>query len=697
MWYFPFSGLANALTATICGLWVLLKDFRSRKNQAYAFYCFTLSLWSYNYFFWQISKTPESALFFARGLMMGAILIPVAHLYHVRLLFNLQPGRIVKFGYGLCLIYLIANFTPYFISGVEQRLYFKYWPVPGILFHPYLLGFMFYLGCSLFTIYKMHKIADGQIKNQLLYVAAATIVGYGGGSTNFALWYNVPLAPWGNIFPAIYFILAAYIIIHYKLVDISELSRDVTVHVGASIILGAVFITTGFGFIQHYPRAVFITTVVIMVIAIPFLHRYLRRRLTPVVDQAIFRGRFDYHKKLQDIGDKAFSIYSLKDLLDTVTKDVAAALGTDICYALIREGRTDTFHLWAHTGLSDELSRKYDVVAEGNDFIQALVARKKVLVKEDLMAGGDGHVDGNKEVVKAMDERGCSVVVPLCFNDKLSGALALGTKNSRRMYTHKDVELLERLSRDVSHAYGFLSIIYDQALLTARTAHDAKQPLSGAGYRLMNILNGLYGRGSDREKEELMDVKERVLFVGEFFSDLMELNNIIRLRLRGEYKFAAYDMVELLRFIVEGLKPVAEGKGLELRLLCPEDLPKGIGVSASVQRTISNLITNSIKFTQTGFVEVRARADGEYLEVNITDTGTGMSDEDVKNLFVPFHKIGGKKNFVEGAGLGLTIVKEVLDVHKGKIKVKSELGKGTKFIVSLPALLEEGAHGNRGK
>src|SRR6266566_2136508 len=94
MLYFHFNALINALASTLFGIIAFTKNPRDPKNKSYAFYCFSLSLWSYSYVLWQLSTTATSALFFSRALMMGAILIPITHVHHLLDLFEWKAPRV---------------------------------------------------------------------------------------------------------------------------------------------------------------------------------------------------------------------------------------------------------------------------------------------------------------------------------------------------------------------------------------------------------------------------------------------------------------------------------------------------------------------------------------------------------------------------------------------------------------------------
>src|SRR6266478_5234275 len=119
MWYFHYNALINALASTLFSVIAYAKNPHDPRNKSYAFYCFSLSLWSYSYVFWQLSSTASAALFFCRALMMGAILIPITHVHHLLNLFEWKAPRILKIGYAVSALFLISNFTPLFVAGVQ--------------------------------------------------------------------------------------------------------------------------------------------------------------------------------------------------------------------------------------------------------------------------------------------------------------------------------------------------------------------------------------------------------------------------------------------------------------------------------------------------------------------------------------------------------------------------------------------------
>ena len=304
MWYFQFNALINALASTLFGTIAFSKNPYASKNKSYALYCFSLSLWSYSYVFWQLSSSASSALFFLRALMMGAILIPITHIHHLLDLFEWKAPRVLIAGYTVCAIFLISNFTPLFISGVRPQLFFMYWPVPGPFFHAYLAVFFLCLSYSLLMIYRARRDATGYERNLLSWVFVATVIGYGGGATNFPLWYGIRIIPVGNCFVSIYTTIVFYILSRYRLMDISVVVRRTLIYSVVMISLTVIYVAIVGLFARFFEgltgyQTIFSSAAAAALITICF--QPLRKRVQVFVDSKFFRQFVDREEKLYEL------------------------------------------------------------------------------------------------------------------------------------------------------------------------------------------------------------------------------------------------------------------------------------------------------------------------------------------------------------------------------------------------------------
>ena len=146
-------------------------------------------------------------------------------------------------------------------------------------------------------------------------------------------------------------------------------------------------------------------------------------------------------------------------------------------------------------------------------------------------------------------------------------------------------------------------------------------------------------------------------------------------------KFYIREIIDQLRFQLDYF---VEEKGLRLVIEIPNDLPPVIADRLRLSQIIMNLFSNAVKFTpEGGIVKITAVADGKLI-LMIEDSGCGIAEEDLDAIFDRFKQIDRSSREQQGTGLGLAITKRLIELHGGRIKVESKVGKGTSFIVTLP-------------
>lgn len=215
----------------------------------------------------------------------------------------------------------------------------------------------------------------------------------------------------------------------------------------------------------------------------------------------------------------------------------------------------------------------------------------------------------------------------------------------------------------------------------ADASHELKTPLASIKALAESVVY------CDNPPPELM-----LDFLIDINNQVDRLNNIVHDLLqvaRDSSKDVEYDMTNLdfsatVRELVKFIRPVAEKKGLRLVLEVENDV-EIFGDKSRMERVVTNLIDNAIKYTETGSIHVRLRRERREAVFSVKDTGIGIPQESISNLFIRFYRVDkARSRATGGTGLGLSMVEEIVARHGGNIKVESTLGVGSEFIVRIP-------------
>ncbi|WP_421657779.1 DICT sensory domain-containing protein [Leptothermofonsia sp. ETS-13] len=163
--------------------------------------------------------------------------------------------------------------------------------------------------------------------------------------------------------------------------------------------------------------------------------------------------------------------------------------------------------------------------------------------------------------------------------------------------------------------------------------------------------------------------------------DLVQLEQVVE-----QSSLKPIRLVDVVPGVVSTYQPVAEEKGVKLAYTVPEELPPVSCITNWLKQIVINLLNNSIKYTPTGGqVWVRAKQQGDYIQLEFRDTGIGIAPTEVPKIFERFYRVRqASEESASGAGLGLTIVQQLLIRCGGSISVRSKLGEGSTFNVLLP-------------
>jgi len=217
----------------------------------------------------------------------------------------------------------------------------------------------------------------------------------------------------------------------------------------------------------------------------------------------------------------------------------------------------------------------------------------------------------------------------------------------------------------------------------ANASHELRTPISSVRGYIETLLDGAY-HDEEVSKKFLERAHSNILRLENIVNDMLDLS---RLESRDQSLSLRYFNVEQsLRNIVADFEEVARRKNLDLA--CTVNLPsdfKFIADPYQFDKAVLNLVENAVKYTEKGRVDVRAKFENKKLVVEVEDTGNGIKQEDMERIFERFYRVDrGRSREQGGSGLGLAIVKHVMEIHKGTVRLESEVGKGSRFILTFP-------------
>jgi signal transduction histidine kinase len=235
---------------------------------------------------------------------------------------------------------------------------------------------------------------------------------------------------------------------------------------------------------------------------------------------------------------------------------------------------------------------------------------------------------------------------------------------------------LARLNEDLQRLNRLKSLFLSMA------AHDLRTPLTSIrGY---STLLAKDAHLPDQYRKPLRTIAVQADKLNRLISDLLDLDQIEQGRLA--IKPESCDLGEIVREVVEAIEAYARDQGKEIATVLPERPLQIRADSAAIWRVLHNLVGNAVKYTDRGGrIRVSASQTAAETIIQVADNGLGMSDEEMSRLFQLYYRTGqAVDSKVAGTGVGLFIVKTLVEAHGGSIAVSSRPDQGSTFTVRLP-------------
>ncbi len=319
------------------------------------------------------------------------------------------------------------------------------------------------------------------------------------------------------------------------------------------------------------------------------------------------------------------------------------------------------------TRTSWELSKKLDAQRRAKESIGDTTSAAPITIEVEIYRKDGSTTWAETAVTLLLDAEG-----------KTAGLLGVTRDISERK---KSEEKLQELYKQEKELRQQIETEMNRRVEFARAlAHELKTPLTPVLASVDSLL-------AEIRDERLLSLARNISRgANNLNSRIDELLDLARgevgmLQLNPE----PVDLLPLLREVGEGLAPVAASHGQSLTLDLPSSVCMVRADVSRVQQILLNLLENAVKFTpRGGKITLRARERESFLIVEVQDTGHGMSGEEQKRLFEPYHRRVSDRSHFSGLGLGLALCKTLVELHGGQIWVRSQVGKGSTFAFSLP-------------
>jgi signal transduction histidine kinase len=571
---------------------------------------------------------------------------------------------------------------------------------------------------------------DPVLRNRIRYPLLGVVLVLLGGSTNTVPALGAfPIDHAANLMNAL---LLSYAILRYRLVDIRLVVRKGLLYSIPTIIIGAgyfLLISLAMGLFHAFagPQILLLSLLVAVMTAV--VAQPLRDRAQLWIDKLFFREKYDSSLMLQRLSRASASVLDLDKLTGMILDEVTTTVHIERIAFFVRQEESREFRLAAQRGLDRDADSR---LRKDHPIVEWLYGHENALTRHDMEMSPQFKALWGEEK-EDLERMGAELFIPLEAKGELVGILTVGPKLSEVAYSEDDQLTLTTLANQAAVAIENARL-YDVAQRELAERKRAEEELKGYSEQLEEMVGQrtleLQKAYSDlRDSQARLLQSEKLAATGRLAASVAhEINNplqgisnylsmISQQVAQDDPLHEDLDMVklgfervaEIVRRLRAFYRPVGEEMeptdvnrvvervlallGYQLSLgkvkveteLAEQELPV-LGSAGQLEQVLVNLALNAQNaMPEGGELMVRTALHSDVVWLQVSDTGHGISEEEIDRLFKPFYS--GSEG--TGLGLGLWISHNIIEGHSGRIEVESQLGEGTAFTISLPAYQRE--------
>ena len=389
-------------------------------------------------------------------------------------------------------------------------------------------------------------------------------------------------------------------------------------------------------------------------------------------------ARLESYRRLLSLSQVLTSTLDLLELLDLIVNAARDLTRTEATSILLLDAKTGDLYFEAVTGSkSEEIKR---VVVPPNSLAGWVVREGRVEIINDVSK--DDRFYAQSDVRTGFQTRAL-IGVPMKVKERVIGVLEAINPADGRPFSDEDVELLTTLSAQAAIAIENARLFH-QSDLVSEMVHELRTPLTSiVAYSELLLRQEV---PPDMAREFVETIFQEAQHLASMTNAFLELSRLQSGRTR--FQMVPFAIAELIDDVINLLRPQAEERGLTLHTNLPDPLPRVIGDRERLRQVLVNLASNAVKYNKPNgevWLELEPLPDTGLLRVNVRDTGRGIPEKDLPHIFEKFYRVADSEGYAQGTGLGLNIVKQLVEAHGSQMQVVSQVDVGTAFSFTLKA------------
>jgi signal transduction histidine kinase len=699
--------LALLLNVSLAGI-ALLRNPGSRINRVFAYFVGALAVWNYGVFMLRRSNDEATAYFWEVVIHVGVIMLPALY-YHFILIFldaTVRHRRSLVAAYAASLVLMALNVSgsSLFMAGVTNT-HWGWAPATGPLYIPFFVAWNALLVYGIMLLLGAYRGIESSFRrNRARLVLLGSFVSMAGGFVDFVRFILARVYPAADqIYPVgipanmFFAITLGTSIVRYRMFDVDVVVKKTVVYSGVGVVLTLVLalVTSTLERYLDLQATSAVWVAVPLGLLMTLLLSPFGQQLEGRIERLMFTRRHGCYETLLALSKRMSGILHFDGLVDTLVQGLVRGVPLTHCVLMIHDTQANAFVPY-RTDHAVDAPVTSNPLPAASPIVRWLATEEGVLVKEEAKL--NPRLAGFFEAAELeLEEITAALLVPLRVETKLIAILLVGEKLSGEIFDQQELEMLSLLANQAAVALENARLYEDlgrtnaqlvqasrlKSQFLASMSHELRTPLNSIIGFSKVLLNRIDGDLGEKQEAYVRSVHNSSTHLLQLINSILDISRIEAGKL--DLKREEFDLPELVDECIESSLSLLRGKPLKLEKDVPLEVPRLTADRTKIKQVLLNLLSNAVKFTPGGRALVRARLEGEYIHLSVSDTGIGIRKADLPRLFEPFERLENPlARQAGGTGLGLAISKKFVELHGGQMWVESRESLGSTFHFTLP-------------